>query len=102
MDTRTIGDSGASEERQATQFLQAVQAGVGQAVSTRRRHSAEFKTQAVSACMRPGISIAAVALHYRLNARLLRRWVFRTRRYTKLSQHPRRPTVFQERQALTA
>ena len=41
----------------------------------RRRHSAEFKAQAVSACMQPGISIAAVALHYRLNANLLRRWV---------------------------
>jgi transposase len=41
----------------------------------RRRHSAEFKAQAVKACMRPGVSIAAVALHYRLNANLLRRWV---------------------------
>lgn len=41
----------------------------------RRRYSADFKTQAVNACMRPGISIAAVALHYRLNANLLRRWV---------------------------
>ena len=41
----------------------------------RRRYSAEFKAQAVNACMRPGISIAAVALHHRLNANLLRRWV---------------------------
>jgi transposase-like protein len=41
----------------------------------RRRHSAEFKAQAVKACMRSGVSIAAVALHYRLNANLLRRWV---------------------------
>jgi len=41
----------------------------------RRRHSAEFKAQAIKACMQPGISIAAVALHYRLNANLLRRWV---------------------------
>lgn len=41
----------------------------------RRRHSAEFKAQVVKACMQPGISIAAVALHYRLNANLLRRWV---------------------------
>jgi transposase-like protein len=41
----------------------------------RRRHSAEFKTQAAKACMQPGVSIAAVALHYRLNANLLRRWV---------------------------
>ena len=41
----------------------------------RRRHTAEFNAQAVSACMQPGISIAAVALHYRLHANLLRRWV---------------------------
>jgi transposase len=41
----------------------------------RRRHSAEFKAQVVKASMQPGISIAAVALHYRLNAHLLRRWV---------------------------
>ena len=41
----------------------------------RRRHTAEFKAQAVNACIQPGISIAAVALHYRLNANLLRRWV---------------------------
>jgi transposase len=41
----------------------------------RRHHSAEFKAQVVKACMQPGISIAAVALHYRLNANLLRRWV---------------------------
>lgn len=41
----------------------------------RRHHSAEFKAQVVNACMQPGISIAAVALHYRLNANLLRRWV---------------------------
>ena len=48
---------------------------VGQRPGRRRRHSAEFKAQAVSACMQPGVSIAAVALHYRLNANLLRRWV---------------------------
>lgn len=41
----------------------------------RRRHCAAFKAEAVKACMQPGVSIAAVALHYRLNANLLRRWV---------------------------
>ena len=41
----------------------------------RRRHSAAFKVEAVKACMHPGVSIAAVALRYRLNANLLRRWV---------------------------
>jgi transposase-like protein len=29
----------------------------------------------VAACRRPGVSIAAVALEYRLNANLVRRWV---------------------------
>jgi transposase len=41
----------------------------------RQRHSATFKAEAVGACMHPGVSIAAVALRYRLNANLLRRWV---------------------------
>src|SRR5437870_2714365 len=41
----------------------------------RRRHSPEFKGLVVNACNQPGISVAAVALHHRLNANLLRRWV---------------------------
>jgi transposase-like protein len=41
----------------------------------RRRHSAEFKAEAVAACMQPGVSTAAVALRYGLNANLLRTWV---------------------------
>lgn len=41
----------------------------------RRRHSAEFKQKVIQACRQPGVSIAAIALHYRLNANLLRRWV---------------------------
>jgi len=45
----------------------------------RRRHSKEFKEKAIRAAMQPHVSIAAVALHYRLNANLLRRWVAATR-----------------------
>jgi len=41
----------------------------------RRKHSAELKAKVVSACRKPGVSIAAVALANRLNANLLRRWV---------------------------
>ena len=41
----------------------------------RRRHSDEFKAQAVAECARPGVSIAAIALHHGINANLLRRWV---------------------------
>lgn len=41
----------------------------------RRRHSKEFKEKVILAAMQPNVSIAAVALHYQLNANLLRRWV---------------------------
>ncbi len=39
----------------------------------RRRHSAEFKRSVVRECQRHGISIAAVALHHKLNANMLRK-----------------------------
>ena len=45
----------------------------------RRKHSDEFKTQAVRACERPGVSMAAVALAHGINANLLRRWALRHR-----------------------
>jgi transposase-like protein len=41
----------------------------------RRRHSAEFKQAVIGECMRPGVSVAAVALHHGLNANMLRKWV---------------------------
>ncbi|WP_083379920.1 IS66-like element accessory protein TnpA [Paraburkholderia fungorum] len=41
----------------------------------RRRYSIEFKAQVVAACQGPGVSLAAIALHHKLNANLLRRWV---------------------------
>lgn len=41
----------------------------------RRRYSVEFKAQVVAACQAPGVSLAAIALHHKLNANLLRRWV---------------------------
>lgn len=46
----------------------------------RRRHSAEFKAEAVAACQQPGVSIAAAALARGLNANLLRRWVIEAER----------------------
>ena len=53
----------------------------------RRRHTAEFKAQAVAACLQPGVSIAAVALANGLNANLLRSWVkaYRDRAITGVS-----------------
>jgi transposase len=41
----------------------------------RRRHSAEFKASVVGECMKPGVSMAAVALAHSLNANMLRKWV---------------------------
>lgn len=43
--------------------------------ATRRRHSAEFKTEVVNACGKPGASVAAVALAFGLNANLVRQWL---------------------------
>jgi transposase len=47
----------------------------GRRRNRRRRHSDEFKAQAVQACMHPGVSIASVALARGLNANMLRRLV---------------------------
>lgn len=41
----------------------------------RRRHSAQFKAMVIQECLRPGVSIAAVALAHGLNANMLRKWV---------------------------
>ena len=41
----------------------------------RRRHSAEFKATAIRECLKPGVSVAAVALAHGLNANMLRKWV---------------------------
>lgn len=41
----------------------------------RRRHSAEFRAMVIQECLRPGVSIAAVALAHNLNANMLRKWV---------------------------
>jgi len=42
---------------------------------SRRKHSAEFKAQAVAACRHTGVSVAAIALANGVNANLLRRWI---------------------------
>lgn len=41
----------------------------------RRRHTAEFKAAVIEECLRPGVSIAAVALAHSLNANMLHKWV---------------------------
>ena len=42
---------------------------------TRRRHSADFKSEVVNACRAPGASVAGVALAYGVNANLVRQWL---------------------------
>jgi transposase len=41
----------------------------------RRRHGEEFKTELVSACAEPGVSIAGIAMANGINPNLLRRWM---------------------------
>lgn len=55
----------------------------------RRRHSPEFKAQAIAACLQPGVSIAAIALANQLNANYLRRWV-KAHRDQKATTAPRK------------
>ena len=59
----------------------------------RRRHSAEFKADAVEACRRPGVSIASVALANGVNANLLRRWVLAAEG-DGVQAEPKRPAAF--------
>jgi len=46
----------------------------------RRKHSAEFKAEAIAACRKRGVSIAAAAMQRSINANLLRRWVVEAER----------------------
>ena len=41
----------------------------------RRNHSIEFKTDLVTMCNEPGVSVSAVAQAHGVNANLLRRWM---------------------------
>ena len=57
----------------------------------RRRHSAEFKAEAVAACRQPGVSIAAGAMSRSVNANLLRRWVAEAERTVEAPQPSAQP-----------
>lgn len=46
----------------------------------RRRHSDEFKASVIQECLRPGVSMASVALAHGLNATMLRKWVTQAER----------------------
>ena len=60
----------------------------------RRRLSAQFKQAVIGECMRPGVSIAAVALHHGLNANMLRKWVIEAEH--KLPPKPLAPVTKEE------
>lgn len=44
------------------------------APGSRRRHSLEFKSAVVEETLKPGASVAAIALEHRLNSNLLFKW----------------------------
>src|ERR1700761_1632957 len=46
----------------------------------RRTYSPQSKSDAVAACRRPGVSIAAIAVDRSMNANVLRRWVVESER----------------------
>lgn len=46
-----------------------------QSKSQRRVHGAEFKAQVLTECLKPGASVAAVALGHGLNVNLVRKWL---------------------------
>ena len=41
----------------------------------RRRYDRQAKSELVQACLRPGVSVARVALEHGVNANLLRKWI---------------------------
>lgn len=43
-------------------------------LTSRRRHSAQFKAEVLAACAQPGASLASVALRFGLNANLVGQW----------------------------
>lgn len=48
---------------------------VGSKRDGRRRHDKQAKAELVQACLKPGASVARVALEHGINANLLRKWI---------------------------
>jgi transposase-like protein len=48
---------------------------VGSKRDGRRRYDKQAKTELVQACLKPGVSVARVALDHGINANLLRKWI---------------------------
>jgi len=77
-----------------------MEAGTGR--RRRRRHSAEFKAEAVAACRKPGTSIAAAALERSINANLLRRWVIEAERADASALVPPKPAAMIQKESFVA
>jgi len=48
---------------------------VGSKRDGRRRYDKQAKAELVEACLKPGVSVARVALEHGINANLLRKWI---------------------------
>jgi transposase len=48
---------------------------VGSKRDGRRRYDKQAKAELVQACLKPGVSVACVALEHGVNANLLRKWI---------------------------
>ena len=66
-------------------------------VRKRRRHSEEYRAEAVAACRQPGVSVTAVALAHGLNANLVRRWIKESAERLPVTRRP----VATDREPLT-
>jgi transposase len=56
-----------------SEFLQRLV--VGSKRDGRRRYDKQAKAELVQACLKPGVSVARVALEHGINANLLRKWI---------------------------
>ena len=61
---------------------------VGQKCDGRRCYDKEAKRELIEACLRPGMSIARMALDHGINANLLRTWITRYRREGQVTVAP--------------
>ena len=68
----------------------------------RRRHSAQFKADAVAAARQPGVSIAATAMARSINANLLRRWILEAERAPKCPQVAAKPVGVSPKESFIA
>ena len=57
---------------------------VGHKSDGRKRYDPEAMRELIVACLKPGVSVAAMALRYGLNANLLRTWISRHQRERNL------------------